>query len=105
MKIAENFDITGMGDEARFKSTITHSNIPTLDEAALRRLCASNGWTLGREVRVVAMIPALEYEKEQLTVGRPLDEDDGELRQFIKENPEVQTCKMDTGHTGRIIIR
>ena len=104
MRIFRDIDIRRRGDTARVRSTVVQDNTPTLDEAAFKRLCANNGWSLGRELRIVAMIPTLEYEKE-IQAGRPLDEDDGELRRYIERNPEVQTCKIDSGHSGRIIVK
>ena len=104
--IRESLRVEPLGRrEARVKTVVAQDNTPVLSLAQAKRMMAANGWTLGRECRIVGLIPVTEYARRIHIEGRPLHTDDRELDRFLGERPEFQTCKRDTGKDGRIIVK
>lgn len=92
-------------NEARVRTLVTQDNTPVLTLAQAKRMMRANGWTLGRECRILGLIPVAEYAHRVHTEGRPLHTDDRELDRYLRQHPEFQTCKQDTGKDGRIIVK
>ena len=83
-----------------------HQNIaPTVDANLMQKIMdPANGFSEGRSIRKIASIPIvamLKAEREGYDFS-----DRKSLDEFLKKHPEYMTVeKIDTGATGKIIVR
>ncbi|WP_321404499.1 hypothetical protein [Maridesulfovibrio sp.] len=85
----------------------TYDAVPIMEQAYFERLSGCNGFSDGRNQRVIGEVPLAEFF-EMLRIadeqGEPLTGTG--LKGFLAENPEYRTVNnIDTGHTGRIIVK
>ena len=85
----------------------TYDAVPIMEQAHFERLSGCNGFSDGRNQRVIGEIPLAEfYEMQRIANERGEPLTGTELKGFLAENPEFMTVNdIDTGHTGHIIVK
>lgn len=93
------------------KHTVTrvtsYDAVPVMEQAHFERLSGCNGFSDGRNQRVIGEVPLAEFfEMQRVANERDEPLTGTELKAYLAENPEYMTVnKIDTGHTGKIILR
>lgn len=95
-------------EKTRTLTRITsYDAVPVMDQARFERLSGCNGFSDGRNQRVIGEIPLAEFfEMQRIADEREEPLTGTELKAFLAENPEYRTVNnIDTGHTGKIIVK
>ncbi|WP_421901303.1 hypothetical protein [Maridesulfovibrio sp.] len=85
----------------------TYDAVPIMEQAHFEKMSGCNGFSDERNQRVIGEVPLAEFfelQRQADAHGEPLT--GTQLKSFLAENPEYMTVtQIDTGHTGRIIVK
>lgn len=103
--LVNNLGIKELGsEEVGLVGNIVQNNIPILEENYVRRMNANNGFTQKRMFRLIGSIPVTEELKAR-QMGIDLD-DPHEVYKYFGKNPDYLSVNaIDTGKSGKIIIK
>lgn len=75
----------GSGGDVQLTQRVVQDNTPALSQAEFLRLATRHGWTTGREIKVLGVVPlvaATAAERQGLCL-----DDKRDLKRFLTDNP------------------
>jgi hypothetical protein len=103
--ITNNVGVEIIGNQAfKLTGSITQNNIPVLEENYVRKMNANNGFSKERLFRKIGSIPITEH-LNAIQEGWNMDDPKEVYRYFGRNEDYLSVQKIDTGASGRIIVK